>query len=149
MEFTDTPIKIDLQKLSEIFHPFQSCIWVKCYKPITRYMIRVTVENKDFQSPEVPVEYDLIWDISDRRTHIKRIAWLVDNWSDKNPIEIDFGIPELGIGFFEVGDGNHRLLAAYYLNKPYIMAHCSGSISEIEKYTYYEHNTTIPPSTCQ
>jgi hypothetical protein len=60
----------------------------------------------------------LIWDESTREEHIARIAWLVLNYNENYPIDIDFGTPSMD-AHFEVSDGNHRLAAAYYLNKKY------------------------------
>ena len=137
------PVKIDLDKLSEIWPPFQFNIWVKCDTPIQREEIYNALRDNNLQNPNLKVDYELIWDISSREVHVARIAWMVRYWSDHFPIDIDFGVPHFMSGTLEISDGNHRLLAAYYLNKPYIMAQCSGSISEIEKYAYHGHNSKI------
>jgi len=140
MVFEDKSEKIDLNKLAEIWSPFKSNIWVKLTSPITKEEITKALEENNFQSPDVEVCHDLIWDISDRETHIKRIAWFVKNLdSEKYPIEIDFGIPNLNLGFFEIYDGNHRLLAAYYREDKFIHVYCSGAVDEIKKYSYTEN----------
>lgn len=137
MDFSK-PEKIDLIKLSNLFMPFHSRIWQKCDKPITRKEIEEYVLSNKLQSPDIKVEFDPVckfWDLSSRDIHLKRIAWLVQNFDDQFPIAIDFGVPNFG-GHFEIIDGNHRLLAAYFLGKEYVNAECSGAVSEIEKFLY-------------
>lgn len=126
--------KICLRKLSEVYLPFERNIWVKCETPITREEIQLAIENNELQSPSESVDmYMEWWDVSSRETHIKRIAWLVKNFDHKYYISIDFGIP--GLCDFTIEDGNHRLLAAYFLNLPYIMADCCGEVNLIHHYT--------------
>lgn len=131
----DKPIKIDLIKLADLIQPFKSKIWINCKSPITKKDIEKYLSKKNLQSPDVKVQFDYIWDISTKDIHLKRVAWLVKNFSDKYPISLDFGMTNFE-GYFNVDDGYHRLLAAYYLNKKYIKANCSGSIKEIKKYLY-------------
>lgn len=60
--------------------------------------------------------------------HIKRIAWLMKTgWYD--PIQIDVGIPDLGV-FPEwyITDGNHRLYAAAARGDRRILAEVSGDV---------------------
>jgi len=133
-------LKIDLLKLAELFQPWERNIWVECNKPISSIEIEESLYNNQTQGPHIPVKFELIWDISDRTTHIKRIAWLVNNFSDDFPIEIDFGIPNTC--YPTIIDGNHRLLAAYFLKRSFIMVNWCGAISEVKKYTYHGHNTT-------
>lgn len=128
------PTKICLSKLSELYLPFQRNIWVKCETPITREEITKAIDNNELQSPSESVDmYMEWWDTSPRETHIKRIAWLVKHFDPKYYISIDFGIP--GLCDFTIEDGNHRLLAAYYLNLPYILCDCAGSVDIIESFT--------------
>ena len=135
MQFDFSPVKIDLNKLKELFNPFESNVWVKLKKPITYEEITEYLHNDLLQSPYVEVKHDLIWDISDRDVHLKRIAWLVKNYdSEKYPITIDFGLPSLGMGFFEIADGCHRIAASIYRNDKFIYANCSGEVVIIENY---------------
>ena len=67
--------------------------------------------------------------------HAARIAWMVaNNWTD--PIELDFGIPSLGHSWYPLLDGHHRLAAAIYREDPWILANCSGSVDEIERFKW-------------
>lgn len=135
MKFDLPPVKIDLNKLKELFNPFESNVWVKIDSPITIDEITDYINKGLYQSPDIEVKHDLIWDVSDRDIHLKRIAWLVKNYdSEQYPILIDFGIPSLGMGFFEISDGCHRVAAAIYRNDKFIYADCSGEVNEIEKY---------------
>lgn len=128
--------KIDLQKLLEICNPLTSARWVGLNDiPITLKEIETYVNSDMLQSPDVLVELSMSYDISSRDTHLKRIAWLVKNYSNNYPIMLDFGVPALGNSFcFE--DGMHRYHAAIYRNESYITASCSGSIEIIEQYKY-------------
>jgi hypothetical protein len=60
--------------------------------------------------------------------HAARIAFLVKNEAC-DPIDVDVGCPSLG---FQIGwmvqDGNHRLAAAIYAGRPYILANVSGQM---------------------
>ena len=136
-ENQDFIVKIDLKKLSQIWNPFESKIWIKVNKPITREEISHAIEIKDFLDVGFQKKMYLIWDESTREEHIQRIAWLVENYNENYPLDIDFGVPSLG-GEFTMEDGNHRLAAAIYLNKPYILANVCGSQYEIEKFIYKE-----------
>lgn len=126
------PIKISLDKLTQVWNPFYGCIWVKIDSPITKEEIANAIRKQQFITPDVPKPKDAIWDISSKEQHIQRIAWFVCNFSDDYPIEIDFGIP--GYCNLQVDDGNHRLAAAIYSEKEFILAICGGDVSEIEKY---------------
>lgn len=66
----------------------------------------------------------LIWDTSTREQHIARVAWLVNNYRDDFPVDIDFGVPSHGC-HFSVEDGHHRIAAAIFLQKKYIMVNAS------------------------
>jgi hypothetical protein len=48
-------------------------------------------------------------DWSTRDEHIRRIAWLVVNFEDKNPIEIQLGVNDDRL---TIKNGKHRLAAA-------------------------------------
>jgi len=135
MDIFISPTKIDLKKLSNRYNPFKSVNWVGIDTPIKREEIEQFIKKDKLQSPDVPIKFSGIWDVSNRETHIKRIAWLVKNYDENYPIEIDFGIPNLGVRF-QISDGIHRLHASFYLREKYILANCSGAISEIGNYTY-------------
>lgn len=141
----DIPVKIDVRKLSQIVNPFREPIWIKLDKPITKKEIQQAINNNEVIPSDAPKKYDKFWDKSSREEHIQRIAWLVKNYDENNPLLIDFGIPNFG-SKFELSDGNHRLAAAIYLNKSYIWADVSGSIDEIEKYLYKENKQANKPT---
>lgn len=132
------PNKIDLKKIKSLVRPFEESIWLNCVDPITKEEIKTALDNNNLQSPDVPIKFSGIWDNSAREEHIKRIAWFVKNLNLETPICIDFGCGYLG-GHFEIYDGNHRLLAAYYREEKYILADCSGLIELIEEHTYHEN----------
>lgn len=130
--------KINLAKLSERFNPFKINVWVELHSPITREEIQLAIENSEFITPEQETPMYLIWDISTREQHVKRIAWLAVNFSQEFPIAIDFGID----GFHNSGDfildGCHRIAAAIYRKEKFITAECCGSESRINNYVYHE-----------
>lgn len=124
--------KIDLTKLKSRFNPFKTNVWVEVKTPITYAEIKLAIEGKEFISPDEKTPMYLIWDISTREQHIKRIAWLVENFSHDFPIELDFGVEGVFGGEFVI-DGCHRIAAAIYRNEKFIMAECSGSENRIKE----------------
>jgi len=125
--------KISLEKFVALFNPFESNIWVKVSSPLTVEEIL----KASSVSPDVPQQTELIWNVEDRFTHAGRVRWLIENWSDDYPIDIDFGMPNLGYPSSElICDGNHRLMAAIVLKRKWINANCSGEVNEIEKYLW-------------
>ena len=99
----------------------------------------LNIGNKDFLSP---TEFEklnftyLIWDESTRDIHLKRIAWLVQNFKEndiKFAINIDFWVE---LSWSDIEDGNHRLAAAIYLKKPYILTNACWSFLNIFHYIY-------------
>ena len=97
--------KINLAKLKKIVNPFNSSIWVSCETPITKREIALAIENTSFTTPDehtinltISGKYPVFigaTDPSPRAEHIKRIAWLVENYSEAYPIDIDLGVPSL------------------------------------------------------
>lgn len=128
--------KIDLKKLEEIWSPFNATVWIKLNTPVTKEEVAQAIAENKLISPETPKKMFMdFWDESSREEHVQRIAWLVKNFSDEYPIELDFGIPGFGgMCGFDIYDGNHRLAAAIYLERPYITANCSGAESLIDKF---------------
>jgi hypothetical protein len=136
------PEKISVSKLLEIYSPFERIIWNGLNTPLTK---KETLKA-------IPIPYDSIYltvhrlhkRLTTRQIHAGRILWLIQNWEDNNPpIDIDFGIPDLGYPTKElITDGNHRFFAAVIAEKPYIMANCSGQVSYI-KHFYYTENEEI------
>ena len=87
--------------------------------------VHKAIENNRLSSlPHDPSRRNL----STRRYHIQRIAWLaVNGWTD--PIQIDVGVPELCSHVdWIVIDGNHRLAAAIVRGDKTISAAVSGSV---------------------
>lgn len=138
------PEKLSVKLLAEILDPFrtltrlsdpdgkheithrmiQTCLDENCLNP-NYYLGSNDCDNKGSE-----------WTLLD---HAARIAWLVVNgWTD--PIELDFGIPSLGHSWYPLLDGHHRLAAAIFRQNPFILANCSGSVEEIERFrwTNYE-----------
>lgn len=101
----------------------QTCIDENCLNP--NYYL-------DFHTETPGSEWTLL-------DHAARIAWLVVNgWED--PIELDFGIPSLGHSWYPLLDGHHRLAAAIFRQDPWIPANCSGSMDEIERFRWTNHD---------
>jgi len=68
-----------------------------------------------------------------RNDHIERVAYLVVS-PDRTPVEIDVGIPSLGVYVaWPLTDGNHRLGAAVVRGDPHILAIVSGSVDHAER----------------
>lgn len=129
--------KIDLFKLLKRIDVFSMTIWFNNETHITLKEIEKAVKHHDVMYRPSTGEYDT----DSHHEHVKRIAWLVENWSDDYPIELDFGIPELNYNVYNpIMDGHHRIFAAIYLQKLFINANCSGSVKEIEKYLFVEHS---------
>jgi hypothetical protein len=62
-----------------------------------------------------------------RHYHASRIAWMVKNYEEMWPINIEFGLPGTRCEPYVV-DGNHRFAAAIYLKKETIQATWGGSV---------------------
>lgn len=128
--------KISISKLTKIWNPFEFKIWIKMETPVTEAEIVEAINNNQLIGPDSPKKmYMDFWDESTREEHVHRIAWFVKNYSHDYPLSLDFGIPNLGVGF-NFDDGNHRLAAAIFLKLEYVVAEVGGSIDEIEKFIY-------------
>lgn len=138
--------KIDLLKFNKAWRPFKrdmSVIWKAVKGPIKRHEITKAIQEGLFISPATPYKIMNGWDGEPKAHHLRRIAWLVKNFQPGHPIEVDFSFvgeePELVITFI---DGNHRLLAASYLQLPSIECQSSGDQMAIEMFTYRSENTS-------
>jgi hypothetical protein len=130
--------RLDVRKLAERWNPYRETVWMKCDTPITIEEVKRAWINRHLISPNHPKEmYMNFWDVSPREDHIRRVAWLIENYRNTHPIQIDFGIPGTSAHFAMI-DGNHRLAAAIFLNFPYVWCDWSGALSEAEKFMYYE-----------
>ncbi len=128
-------VKIDLKLFKKVWNPFNRTIWDKVNTPITKAEIKKAIESGKLISPEDAKRKDN--HSYTRAEHIQRIAWLVVNFDENHePIQIDFGIPS--ICEFSFSDGNHRLAAAIYLKKDWILADPCGSVDLIESYKFKE-----------
>ena len=106
-------VLIQTKLVSRQCNPFGNSPWGTC---LTRKM--VTTALKDMRYAEHGSE-----------DHAARIAYLIKN-EVEDAIDIDVGIPSMQCyPNWMIQDGNHRLAAAMYLKKPFILANVGGSIS--------------------
>jgi len=112
--------KLHLKKFLELYpecNPFGNQIWgdyTLNYDDVIRSIARGLFSD-------VPVP------ISDgKEIHAGRIAWLVINGWNEDPIDIDVGVPGFGDVLEIVQDGNHRLAAAILRGDDFIPVECSG-----------------------
>jgi hypothetical protein len=135
-----TEILIDLPKLMEAWDPFSadlSAIWQNVYLPISRPEIRNEIDEGRLIPPDVPrvYNYNQEVDIAPRIEHVRRIAWFAVNLEVKYPIPLEFH--RLGRRtMITIHDGNHRLYAAAYLQRKYIVGEMSGPRNVIGRYRY-------------
>lgn len=110
------------------WNPFECPIW-DIEKPVTEEEIRGLVLARDLLAPGQRTN-----DCS-RLDHMRRIAWFVVHGWKEDPIEVDVGIPVMGfyIGW-AICDGNHRYIASILRGDRYILAACSGQVTEIKRF---------------
>jgi hypothetical protein len=128
MEF-DVIHEVGLDRLRG-WSAFNNIIWPEMEgEPITKEEIFQAILDGDLVSePMEETRNALISGARTRRYHVARVAWLVLN-IDSNPIDIDIGVPALGMHVdWPVTDGNHRLAAAFYRGDESILAFVSGDI---------------------
>jgi len=133
-ENLDDVCKIDLDKFKKIYDPFNMDIWgigIITKKMIEDHLIKFKSNNLIFDGSEKKFGN---WFNKSIGEHLDRICFLIKNFDESFPIDIDFGIK--GYSGINVTDGNHRLIAAYYLNKKFINAVTCGSVDLIDFYTY-------------
>lgn len=108
-----------LQKLCD---PTLTSPW-GCWDVVTKSMVDKCIEDGLLKREPVHAEeYD------DPIAHAQRVAYLmVTNWHDE--IEVDIGIPDMGCHVnWPITDGNHRFMAAIFLERPIILASFAGSL---------------------
>lgn len=115
----------------EDWNPFRHAVWIRLKTPITKTEVQEAIEKKDFVSEPILEEDHYLK--TTRKDHIGRVAYFVIyGWSD--PIEIDVGVPELGVNVsWIIIEGNHRLASAFYKNDQTIKANISGSLNYAEE----------------
>lgn len=127
------PVMVRLDKLFGLSDPTHCFPWGTMVTgddaPITRGEIR---EQIPFALEKV-YSSDFCEEDWTREEHIRRVAYLVINgWSD--PISLNLGCPSFGpTPDWVIEDGNHRVLAAWYLGDSEILAGISGEIDYINE----------------
>lgn len=144
------PENLSVKLLAEIIDPYRTLANItrqddldlsRSTDGITHRMVQTCIDEnalmgKCFSVEKLESAAAEEWTLLD---HAARIAWLVVNgWED--PIELDFGIPSLGYSWYPLLDGHHRLAAAIFRQDPWIPANCSGSMDEIERFRWTNHD---------
>jgi hypothetical protein len=133
----DLIIKVDVNLIADSWNPFRQKVWNGIKSPLNKHEVREAIVDRKLILPDT--KFTESHRVLPRHIHVEKIAWLVLNFSDDYPIDIDFGIPGMTSNLTPmIEDGNHRFAAAIYLGRPYIMAGCSGAISLIETFKYKE-----------
>ena|ERR1035437_5163619 len=119
-------MKLSLKSLYP-FNPFKRTVWELLETPVTREEVTQAISEGRFRAE--PVE---TWSYhkppATRQEHIERVAFLATH-EQKEPIEIDVGVPSLGCSVsWIIEDGNHRLAAAFYNGDSHIKANVSGDL---------------------
>lgn len=118
---------IKTSRLSKHCNPFRENVWdVK----VTRKMVaKALAEGKLISIPYSLIPYsEQIDDLSNLYDHASRIAFFIVN-EPKDAIQIDVGIPAINYyPDYLVEDGNHRLAAAIYSKKQFVLANIAGQI---------------------
>lgn len=97
--------------------------------PITKEEIKEKLEKNDFEEQPYDVEKNRCKSMNTREYHIKRIAYLVQNYCNISPIDIEI----VNDWDFSIEDGNHRLAAAIYRGDKYIEANIFGFIDNLNE----------------
>jgi len=120
---TDLTHQLPVRALLQ-WSPFENHCWSEFKRRITHLEVAQCIQKGDFEVQP----YNLAKVSWKRRDHIRRIAYLVVNPSDK-PIEIDVGVPSLGCYVtWPITDGNHRLGASIYREDEFIQVGLSGDL---------------------
>ena len=110
------PRELPVEFVWEVFSRRQQnsdpCPWWGCKSAPSCGEVQKAIREGRFRSKPNDVDQHL----GDRNWHIERIAYLVKNWRDDDPIEMKKPITEL-----DVHNGGHRLIAARCLGKTTIL----------------------------
>jgi len=133
----DSVVPLDVLLLASSWNPLErSDIWTS--NIVSPEMVRSHISSKDLLhlcfDEEMEDDGSSTWTTE---MHAARVAYLVVNGWDDDPIDVDFGVPSLG---FRVGwpiiNGNHRLAAAIIRGDKSIAAAVSGEVFMIDKYRW-------------
>lgn len=113
-------VVVPVSKLLQ-WSPFDHSIWDSVKTPITKEEVADAIKHGRLHGEP--------WDFSaTREQHIERIAYLVVH-PDRSAIDVDVGIPSMGLYLgWIVEDGHHRLAAAIYRGDETIEVSLSGSL---------------------
>lgn len=121
--------------LLTLCNPFDGC-WPELDTPLTLRDVRFALEEG---VPELEPPFEFSWTEPPpqrvlRLKHARKVAWFVENGFSK-PLEIDVGVPSLGVlPSWPLIDGNHRFAAAVFRYQelgedPLLPISVSGSVS--------------------
>lgn len=108
--------RVKASTLARYCDPFEGC-WVELDEPLRLPDVDAALELGPPLKLAPPFRFRS-WDPPSqevlRARHAQKIAWFVLNGFSK-PLEIDVGVPSLGVySSYLVQDGNHRLAASLY-----------------------------------
>ncbi|WP_371436205.1 hypothetical protein [Polaromonas sp.] len=133
------PVAIPTMRLARHCNPFTNSPWGT---KVTRRDVQNALADRRLVS------------LPDTDDHAGRIAYLVENEAE-DAIEVDVGVPALNCyTSWLVQDGNHRLAAAIYANRPTIKASVGGQMDyamelfgvDCCEQEYGENNSPVPQS---
>lgn len=130
--------QVDLALLLDLVNPVQTPPW-SCDGMVRLSDVLAAIDREDFLTTPIPDE-----ELRNASAHVRRIARLVKNgWED--PIEIDVGIPGMGLHIdWPVTDGNHRLYAAAVREDREILVSIAGSLDYAEELFELGHQASSP-----
>ena len=125
-------IRVSVKRLRDIWDPFESKVWPNLGSPITQDEIKKAIPACAPLS-DMP-KCGVLEKPRSRKSHVTLVAWLATHWKNDYPLEIDVGVFECPAEV--VSDGNHRLAAAIYLRRRWVLANVSGSEKRIKAITF-------------
>lgn len=125
-------MKVPLKSLLP-FSPFDHPVWT-LNTPIRKTEVAKAIEAKSFHPDPIPAPLDPGFKRNaTRKEHVARVAYLVVN-PRTEPLDIDVGVPSLGLNIdWIIQDGHHRLAAAIYRGDAEIDIEFSGSVDLAEE----------------
>ena len=111
--FGEIPVLLPVKRLARHCNPFHRELWgVR----VTKQMVRCAIRERRFERTPGTIN------------HAARIAFLAEHEA-LDAIEVDVGVPMLNYcSEWMVLDGNHRLAAAIYAQRPLILARVGGQL---------------------
>ncbi len=117
-------VLLPVARLRALCDPFETPPWEDSAMFSVEAVARAVAAG-ELQAKPFSGGFGLDWSFGD---HSRRVAYLVVHGRE-NAIEVDFGVPVMGLHVYApVQDGYHRLAAAIYRGDEFILASVGGDV---------------------